>query len=191
MKPIALLCHQLTPIDAVDRLDAQVRRQPSSVLLVTFTLTGDLAGVRIPRAAAPRIADRLWEHTCFEVFVAAEGAQAYHEFNLSPSSEWMAHAFRRYREGGPLADEELDPKIAVHRRERSLELTATLALNRLSADYSRDPLQLGLTAVIEDARGALSYWALRHPVEKPDFHLSETFTLRLPPSDMDGARNPG
>ena len=190
MKPVALICHPSKRVTAVDGINADVLRQPNGTLAIAITLTGGLSGLRIPRASAPRIADRLWEHTCFEVFVAAEGTDAYHEFNLSPSGEWMVHAFRRYRDGGPLADDGFNPQIATRQQDRWFELTATLRLNRLSADYSLVPLQLGLSAVIEDARGSLSYWALRHPPGKPDFHCRDAFVLRLDALDVDGAGNP-
>jgi hypothetical protein len=38
---------------------------------------------------------------------------------------------------------------------------------------------LGLSAVIEDLDGVLSYWALRHPPGKPDFHHPDTFALEI------------
>ncbi|NMF90687.1 hypothetical protein GPA26_19635, partial [Aromatoleum petrolei] len=41
------------------------------------------------------------------------------------------------------------------------------------------PLELGLTAVVETLDGTLSYWALRHPSARPDFHLRDAFTLPL------------
>ena len=37
----------------------------------------------------------------------------------------------------------------------------------------------GLSAVIEDPNGVLSYWALRHPPGKPDFHHPDTFALEI------------
>jgi hypothetical protein len=43
------------------------------------------------------------------------------------------------------------------------------------------PLQLALSAVIEDDRGTLSYWALKHPSGKPDFHHPEAFALEVAP----------
>jgi hypothetical protein len=48
----------------------------------------------------------------------------------------------------------------------------------------RARLRIGLTAVVEDASGALSYWSLRHPAGRPDFHHADAFALRLePPRD--------
>jgi hypothetical protein len=38
---------------------------------------------------------------------------------------------------------------------------------------------MGLSAVVKEASGALTYWALRHAPGKPDFHHSEAFALEL------------
>jgi hypothetical protein len=37
-----------------------------------------------------------------------------------------------------------------------------------------------LAAVVETTRG-ISYWALHHPADKPDFHHPDSFALRLEP----------
>jgi hypothetical protein len=36
-----------------------------------------------------------------------------------------------------------------------------------------------LAAVIEDENGGLSYWALRHPPGKPDFHHPNAFAMTI------------
>jgi hypothetical protein len=148
-------------------------------LAVGYVIEGDLARLRVPPARAPRIAQRLWQHTCCEIFIAREGLPAYHEFNLSPSGEWAAHAFASYRDGGPLADEGLAPGIAVRSAADRLELDAVIRLDRLSPSYAGAKLSIALSAVLEDDTGALSYWALRHPPGKPDFHHPAAFALEL------------
>jgi len=40
--------------------------------------------------------------------------------------------------------------------------------------------RLGISAVIEEADGTKSYWALAHPDGKPDFHAPAGFVLALP-----------
>jgi hypothetical protein len=40
-------------------------------------------------------------------------------------------------------------------------------------------LRVGLSAVIEANDGTLSYWALKHPAAKPDFHHPDSFVLEL------------
>lgn len=42
------------------------------------------------------------------------------------------------------------------------------------------PWEASLSAVIEEADGTISYWALAHPSDKPDFHHPDSFVLDLP-----------
>ena len=60
-----------------------------------------------------------------------------------------------------------------------LELDARVRLGHLSPMHLNARLSLGLSAVIEDDAGTLSYWALRHPPGKPDFHHPDAFALEL------------
>jgi hypothetical protein len=38
---------------------------------------------------------------------------------------------------------------------------------------------VALCVVIEELDGALSYWALRHPAPRPDFHHADGFALEI------------
>jgi hypothetical protein len=104
------------------------------------------------------------------VFVAAKGDAGYREFNLSPSGEWAAYAFEDYRRGGPL---DAMPEIVVRTHATRLELSARVPLRE------QGPLDVGLSVVVEDQDGALSYWALRHGPGRPDFHRRDAFALAL------------
>jgi len=99
----------------------------------------------------------------------------YREFNFSPSGEWAVYAFPGYRDGSEL-DVELTPGIVVRPTGGRLELDAEICRKFLPPGR---PLRLGLSAVVEDADGVLSYWALRHPPGKPDFHHTDAFALPL------------
>jgi hypothetical protein len=172
---LPLACHPDSRPGAVRRIIAGVDRgveRGTAGLRVRFVLEGDLEQLRIPDPAPPAIVEGLWRHTCCEIFVAREGGPAYHEFNLSPSGEWAAHAFRRYREGAILADPALDPRIVVRRDPGRLELQAMIAT-------TGEKLRIAAAAVVEAADGTLSYWALRHPPGKPDFHDRDGFALAL------------
>jgi hypothetical protein len=177
---VTLTCHPETPTEAVRGITARVSRTPGK-LAVSYVLDGDLDRLRVPEPRVPRIAGGLWEHTCCEIFIACKGLPAYYEFNLSPSGEWGVYAFDGYRSrraGEPHA-EGLAPEVAVRGTASRLELDAVIRLERLSALHSSAPLSLALSVVIEDSDGALSYWALRHPPGKPDFHHPEAFALHL------------
>jgi hypothetical protein len=42
--------------------------------------------------------------------------------------------------------------------------------------------RIGLSAVIEDTNGEISYWALAHPPGKPDFHHANGFAYEISPA---------
>jgi hypothetical protein len=167
-----LTCHPETPSAAVRGMRARVARRAAKVIEVSYAIEGELARLRIPAPRLPRFSEGLWQHSCCELFVAREGAPAYREFDFSPSGEWAAYAFTRYREGAPLRDEALNPGIALRSSACALQLDARVACGP-------GKLRLGLSAVIEEADGALSYWALRHPPGRPDFHHPDAFALEL------------
>jgi hypothetical protein len=158
--------------DAVQGIAVRLERLPAGLRL-RYELDADLGRLRVPQAGPVRPGDRLWQHTCFEIFVSAR-LPAYQEFNFSPSGEWAAYAFRRYREGAPSS-----AKVEALRVDKNPKLTleATIPLDRESS-------RVALSAVIESVDGTLSYWALRHPAGKPDFHHPDAFAL-----DLDAIRN--
>jgi hypothetical protein len=169
------------PADAegpVRSIAVRVRRA-GAVLGIHFRATGELDRVRVPAQRAPRIAEQLWQHTCCELFLRVQAAEPYHEFNFSPSGEWAAYAFGRYRHGALLKDSGLDPHVHSSVNADTLELGATIALDRLSGSYADVRLALAIAAVIEARDGSRTHWALAHPSEKPDFHHPGAFALTI------------
>ncbi len=175
-----LRCHALTHPETVRAIGVLVRRSAGAELQMTFRLDGDIPRIRVCPPDASRIGTQLWRHTCFEAFIAVEGQPAYHEFNFAPSGEWAVYSFSGYRNGGPVANEMMRPQIAVRSTDSRLELETIVRLDCLSAIHPRASLRIGLSAVIEASDG-LSYWALRHPADKPDFHDADGFALLLKP----------
>jgi hypothetical protein len=142
-----------------------------------YRVSGDIAALAVPRHAQPRRADRLWEHTCFEAFVAPAGGARYFELNFSPSTEWAAYQFDGYRDGmRPLALGR-EPAIAVVVADDELHVTAAVELGAFAG--APWPWRIGLTAVVEDRAGSRAYFALLHPRAKPDFHDAAAFTVLL------------
>lgn len=157
-------------------------------LRLGYVLEADPRRVEIPAALAePGRMDKLWAHTCFEAFVRAGEAPGYLELNFSPSGQWAAYRFDAYRQGmTPLL--QTAPRLALRRLADRLELQAEV---RLAGGLPPEPgagaprkLRLALSAVVEDRDGGLSYWALRHPPGRPDFHHPESFSLALEPSSQ-------
>lgn len=133
------------------------------VLLVRWRIVGD---VRVPEAALDP--ERLWEHTCCELFVAP-GA-AYVEWNVSPTRQVARFDFSGYRARTRFTTPTVDVRVSL----RSRELVVEARFPRPSAEVLVSP-----TAVVEDASGELSYWAVHHPCERPDFHHRDGFVVKL------------
>jgi hypothetical protein len=185
---VQLNCHIETPCSAVDSVEAELTQNHDGQLAVSYMLAGNVDRLRIPVAVTPQRADGLWRHTCFEAFIAVEGVGDYYEFNFSPSGEWAAYAFQGYRDGAALDDTGLNPGIILRAASHRFELDGVIRLNRLAAIVPTAALRVGFAAVIEERGGALSYWALRHPPGKPDFHCRDSFLLKLSRS-LDAADN--
>jgi hypothetical protein len=174
-----LVCHPGAPSRAIRAVAAHATRTAEGKLALHYSMEGEIAGVSIPPPGPARIGWKLWRHTCCELFVRQKAADAYYEFNFSPSGEWAAYGFTTYREGTTLTDESLNPQVAVQSNTGRLDLYALVDLERLAPAYHRTPLAIGLAVIIAEQSGGLSYWALRHAPGKPDFHHPGAFALEL------------
>jgi hypothetical protein len=179
LRSVVLTAHPSTPNDAVRSLAVQLRAEEPDILVFQYSLVADLSRVRVPLSGGSGRADALWEHTCFEAFVAAGDAPGYHEFNFSPSLDWAIYRFSAYREGMSPAEVGRAPEISVRRGDDGLELKSAVRLAHLANLRDVRHLRIALAAVIEDDNGKLSYWGLRHPPGKPDFHHPDGFALEV------------
>lgn len=139
---------------------------------------------RHERAATPQRRDELWRTTCAEIFVALDAASAgqphtggaYLEFNFSPTGDWAAYRFDATRVGMRAhvwrGDEA--PRISLAGSTDDLTLEVQLPLAALSAGAHR----VAYASVVETSTG-LSYWALKHPTDRPDFHHPASFVALL------------
>jgi hypothetical protein len=165
------------PLPAVHAVTARVTISGAKRLRFEYRLRGEVAQLAIPRGAPAQRADRLWEHTCFEAFVAGHAGDSYTELNFSPSTEWAAYAFDGYRLGMRPLELGAPPAIEVAAGANELTVTASVEVGVLAA--APWPWRVGLTAVVEDRAGRRGYFALRHPREKPDFHDAQGFAVLL------------
>jgi hypothetical protein len=174
--PLQLTRHPHSPCAAVERIEVELARPRPGELELRYAAFGEMDGVVLPRVCASARGDELWRHTCFEAFVRAGAGEGYRELNFAPSTEWAAYRFDAYRRG--MAPAEVSPpRITAAAFADRFEVTAALTLADLPAAA---PWRLGLTAVIEERQGRISYWALAHPPGKPDFHHASGFALDLP-----------
>ena len=182
MPTLALMAHPASAVPAHWRVEVQLELSADALRLHYRFYAADL---RLPAAVTENAAlraDDLWQHTCAELFVASGDDDAYREFNFSPSGQWAAYDFERYRQRAAALPAIAAPRIAVGARGGpGAELTEMTVLLPLAAlpDTAYGPRSVGLTAVLEAADGLLSYWALMHPERTPNFHHRAGFTLPL------------
>ena len=150
-----------------------------ATLRLAYSVIGD-SGLRLPGPAAPERTDELWRHTCFEAFV---GGEAYYELNFAPSTQWAAYRFEGYREGMAPAALASPPVITRGVPSEGYRLEVEVRLDGLPELPATEAWPCGLSAVLEDAEGGISYWAAAHPTGKPDFHHPDSFALELLPTD--------
>jgi hypothetical protein len=178
-QPAILTAHASTPNDAVRRLEVRLRAQEPGILVFQYSLEAEMSRVRVPPSGAGGRVDALWKHTCFEAFVAHAEGPGYHEFNFSPSLDWAVYRFSAYREGMSPAEIGRAPEISLRRGEDGLVLQSSVRLGHMADLRDARHLRIALAAVIEDENGRLSYWGLRHPPGKPDFHHPNGFALEV------------
>lgn len=163
---------------AVTNVEAEVVRRADGALVLSYFVTGRISELLLPPAAEPTRTDELWQHTCFEAFVCSPPNAGYYEFNFAPSTQWAAYRFSAYRSGMRTATEISAPQTEIQSNSEHCTLRTSLNLDRI--DLPADsPWSLGLSAVIEEASGRKSYWALAHPAGKPDFHYPDCFACEL------------
>ena len=162
---VKLIAHPAFPPGGVKGIEVEAVLQHGPSVL-TYRVIG--APPSIPAIGLPERTDGLWQRTCFELFVRPAGGEGYFEFNFSPSRQWAAYAFAGYREG--MAELALKAPV-IERTADGVRVAVDLG------GLPDGPWQVGITAVIAEADGAKSFWALAHPGEKPDFHHVGGFVL--------------
>ena len=175
MTAFALHSHPLTPCAFIDAVAVAIQTLPHSAMRYVYEVRGDIRQLDIPGARLPVRTNDLWRQTCFEAFLREPGTSVYDEFNFAPSGEWAAYRFEHYRSG--MVELELGsmPAIACHQSHDLLRVEVLVG----SSECTAPALQLGLSAVLRDRTGTISYWALRHAPGKPDFHHDHAFVGRI------------
>lgn len=140
---------------------------------IWFGVASPLVRFKVAPPDRPGRRDELWKTTCFEAFIQEQGEAGYREYNFAPSGDWAAYDFTARREGMAQAELDNPPYIRLEDNLTWWGLGATFALE------SGRRWALGLSAVIEEADGTKSYWALTHCSDAPDFHDPACFTARL------------
>lgn len=122
----------------------------------------------------------LWEKTCFELFIKNQSGQ-YIEFNFSPTFEWNCFYFGK--KGDVLGQ---CPSMQMPVTDILLSEDHFLHFSVIKKEYfpegffdNKEELDVGITAVIKDKLGSISYWALSHADNRPNFHHFDSFKYRF------------
>ena len=178
MSLVSLCSHPTTPNTLVEQITGSIIPLAEGSLQFIYHLKGDLQSLLIPELTVSEPKDNLWQHSCFEAFIAVEGEKSYYEYNFSPSSQWAAYAFSDYRvRSGWQASQA--PNIKREQQDDDLIITINLPASCLPDNPDAKPLKIGISAVIETRRNTISYWSLKHPENTPDFHHRESFNLHI------------
>lgn len=181
------------PVCASIAASASVSVQIASAkdrLQLTYTACSRIA-IKLPQPRGPEATRRneLWLQTCGEMFIHDPNALGpYLEFNFSPTGDWAAYAFEATRRG-----------MRSHRwshSEANASPTLRSTIDQLGDPQSRHRLimevsiprsalgsasRLYPTMVLETIAG-MSWWAIWHPTDRPQFHHPDNFlqTLEVP-----------
>jgi hypothetical protein len=93
--------------------------------------------------------------------------------NFSPSGDWDAYSFEDYRKDMKVEENISVSPIRISREAGGFVLDVAVDISKVVRES--ETLEISVAAVVENTKGALSYWAIRHAGIQPDFHLRGSF----------------
>ncbi|KAF3885023.1 MULTISPECIES: DOMON-like domain-containing protein [Nostocales] len=145
---------------------------------IQYALLGDLTAIEIADPSdEPKRKHELWQNTCFEFFLGIENSDRYWEFNISPSGDWNVYRFDAYRHGMQEENAFTALPFSVQYLSDGLALVLNVDLDCIiSTDLA---LKVGISTVMKHKDGSVTYWALKHTGDEPDFHRRDSFTIEF------------
>jgi hypothetical protein len=151
----------------------------NNLLVLHYSVAGNIEEILLPSPSAhPSRRDELWKSTCFEFFLSIKDQPQYWEFNLSPSGDWNIYRMDAYRRVG-FREETSIQRLPFEVRNEAGALHLETAVDLSPILPQSQPLDVGITAVLQTRDRDETYWALAHPAPQADFHLREGFILAL------------
>jgi len=151
----------------------------NQILTLHYSLTGNTDCVLLPAVSlAPSRKDELWKWTCFEFFLAVADQPAYWEFNLSPSGDWNVYRMDAYRRVG-FKKEPAISQLSIEFGKESNGYSLDVSVDLTPVFVPGTALQAAIAAIVQTHDGSETYWALTHPAPQADFHLRDSFILKL------------
>jgi hypothetical protein len=178
---VPLISHPQSPPEAVRSVGVEVKPDERGGLALRYEVKGNIDQLAFAAATAPERQHRLWQHSCFEIFLKVPGEEGYQEYNFSSSGAWAAYGFTGRRAGMHDLDRPHAPEITSHIDGDCFIVDVKLSDTLMSYDLN---MLIGLSTIIEEKSGTLSYWAIAHPDGPADFHHPDCFALSYPFEDI-------
>lgn len=143
-----------------------------------YQIKGDSSRLAIPEPhGEARRLDHLWQETCCELFLRRQNESTdYLEFNFAPSGHWAFYRLSGYRatlERPEIGD---SPVIKTHIEVGETSVEAKIPWSMIKHHLQgSSPLEVGLSVILKEKSGTITYWAVKHPSDKPDFHHPDSF----------------
>jgi hypothetical protein len=146
--------------------------QENSVSLEYDLSSEDIACIDIEQEnLRPQKQDELWKNTCFELFIHAPNRDFdYIEFNYAYHGGWNVYFFSAYRERCEVRFNSV-PNIKSATQPQGLKIRVQQPLEGINL---KAPIKIGLSCVLK-INDNIEYWAVRHNLDKPDFHLHDLY----------------
>lgn len=158
-------------------IEAEIYLEGTDTGLLEFRITGPLDQLIFPDTTLVESRrDELWKGTCLEAFFAIDTTadSSYLELNCAPNGDWNVYEFSGYRQGMKTSE---NSKLSLIHRESSA--TEVLFRLRIESPLLGQMKWASLTAILQLQDGSFTYWALKHPAAKPDFHNKDAFIAPL------------
>ncbi|AVH66940.1 DOMON-like domain-containing protein [Nostoc sp. 'Peltigera membranacea cyanobiont' N6] len=147
-------------------------------LAIHYMVEGDLKEIAIVSPSnTPSRKHELWKDTCFEFFLGIKNSAQYWEFNLSPAGHWNAYRLDGYRQR--MQEEIAFENLAFNVQNQANGLVLALDVDLDKIVSAEQAIEVGITTVIKYRNDEVTYWALTHRGVEADFHLRDTFIVKL------------
>ncbi len=145
---------------------------------VSYKLTGDIKSIDLGGDPVHARKIKLWEKTCFELFIKNKNDQ-YMEFNFSPVFEWNAFFFNKKGDALKEFEKVSAVKIDILHSMEVFKVIVEIKKKDFPDDFFTLDMSAGLTTVLKERNGRLSYWALSHEDQRPNFHDFRSFRYKF------------
>ena len=131
---------------------------------------------------------KLWQHTCFEVFLGLPGGPEYIELNIASNGKWQCYQFDEVREGMRISEmlTLVGSELKLNKNDAYFDFTLAHSFPIDAATQ----IKTGISVVIETQSTdnpeatEFHYYALAHLGPLPDFHRRDAHIIQLTPDQL-------